>query len=263
MRDSINCGWNSGPGVVFRRSAIAEIGGFDEGAISEDIICGFMLNGKGWKVAYCHEELQWGHVPDTFGGQISQRIKWSVGTLRNGFTLIFGISSPRLVQMNIIERFLAFSHLALPLGATVNRFFGCWLIIALVAFGKPLVAPASPLELQRLMRAFGWSMILNRLQEIVGACFCNYKTVRRRAEGLHWLTPYLVRSIILDMLPLRLGGTRIGFMPTAMGESNLQERNSNTRPRLLSRLWVMIAIRGFGIISWLPASLHQCFSRRL
>ena len=244
LRDSINCGWNSGPGTVFRRSAVADIGGFDEGAISEDIMCGFMLNGKGWRVVYCHEELQWGLAPETLAGHIAQRIKWSVGTLRNALTLNFGIRSPRLKQMRAIERFLAFSHLALPLGATVNRFFCNWVSLILVASGRCLIPPSSPQELHRLMRAFGWAMLLNRVQEVIGSTFCDYKTLRRRAEGLQWLTAYLVRSIILDMLPLSLGGTRIGFTPTAMGESDLQERNAKARPRLPRRLWTMIRYQG-------------------
>jgi hypothetical protein len=35
-----------------------------------------MLQGRKWKVAYCHEALQWGLVPDTFNAHVIQRTKW-------------------------------------------------------------------------------------------------------------------------------------------------------------------------------------------
>jgi cellulose synthase/poly-beta-1,6-N-acetylglucosamine synthase-like glycosyltransferase len=76
QRDSMNCAWVTGPGVVFRCSAIRDIGGFPENALAEDIITGFTLQGRGWKVVYCREELQFGLVPDTFKAHVTQRMKW-------------------------------------------------------------------------------------------------------------------------------------------------------------------------------------------
>lgn len=76
QRDSMNCAWVTGPGVVFRCSAIRDIGGFPENALAEDILTGFTLQGRGWKVVYCREELQFGLVPDTFKAHVAQRMKW-------------------------------------------------------------------------------------------------------------------------------------------------------------------------------------------
>lgn len=72
----MNCAWVTGPGVVFRSSAIRDIGGFPENALAEDILTGFTLQGRGWKVVYCREELQFGLVPDTFKAHVTQRMKW-------------------------------------------------------------------------------------------------------------------------------------------------------------------------------------------
>lgn len=76
QRDSMNCAWVTGPGVVFRCRAIRDIGGFPENALAEDILTGFTLQGRGWKVVYCREELQFGLVPDTFKAHVTQRMKW-------------------------------------------------------------------------------------------------------------------------------------------------------------------------------------------
>lgn len=76
QRDSMGSAWVTGPGVMFRSRAIAEIGGFPENALAEDILTGFLLQGRGWKLVYCGEELQFGLVPDTFQAHVAQRIKW-------------------------------------------------------------------------------------------------------------------------------------------------------------------------------------------
>lgn len=75
-RDTLGAVWETGPGVVFRRKAIEDMGGFDEWVLMEDIIAGMLLNGLGWESVLCYEQLQWGMVPDTFAGYIAQRKKW-------------------------------------------------------------------------------------------------------------------------------------------------------------------------------------------
>jgi len=59
-----------------RRAALKEIGGFPQMSLAEDTLCSLMLNRHGWCIAYVHEELQWGIMPDTVGGHIKQRTKW-------------------------------------------------------------------------------------------------------------------------------------------------------------------------------------------
>ena len=76
QRDSLSSAWETGPGVVFRRQAIKDIGGFNEWVLMEDVVAGMFLNGHGWQTVYCHEQLQWGLVPDTLAGHIAQRRKW-------------------------------------------------------------------------------------------------------------------------------------------------------------------------------------------
>lgn len=79
QRDSVDCAWDTGPGAVFRRQTIVDIGGFDGWAIAEDILAGQQASGHGWQTIYCFEPLQWGLVPDTFAGHVAQRVKWACG----------------------------------------------------------------------------------------------------------------------------------------------------------------------------------------
>lgn len=76
QRDSIGAAWETGPGVLFRRKALVDIGGFNTRAMIEDVLCGMLLNGRGWNTILCHEQLQWGLVPDTLAGHVAQRLKW-------------------------------------------------------------------------------------------------------------------------------------------------------------------------------------------
>jgi cellulose synthase/poly-beta-1,6-N-acetylglucosamine synthase-like glycosyltransferase len=61
--------WSTGSGVVFRRSAINDIGGWPFGSLCEDVLFSFMLLSKGYKTAYVHEQLQTGLVPDSMAGR--------------------------------------------------------------------------------------------------------------------------------------------------------------------------------------------------
>lgn len=76
QRDSIGAAFETGPGVLFRREALVDIGGFHSGALTEDIMCGMLLNGRGWQTILCFEQLQWGLVPETLAGHIAQHLKW-------------------------------------------------------------------------------------------------------------------------------------------------------------------------------------------
>ena len=59
----------TGSGVIFRRSIIDEIGGWPVASLCEDVLCSFMMYGKGYKVAYVHENLQFGLVPESIAGR--------------------------------------------------------------------------------------------------------------------------------------------------------------------------------------------------
>ncbi|KAI5235203.1 nucleotide-diphospho-sugar transferase [Aureobasidium subglaciale] len=238
QRDSMNCAWVTGPGVVFRYTAVRDIGGFPENALAEDIITGFTLQGRGWKVVYCREELQFGLVPDTFKAHVTQRMKWFVGRLRNSRKLDCAIASPLVKGMTWKQRVSAICHCASPIASMMNRPLCSWIILLLIASGKPLITASSD-GLRAILLTYLLTKITTYVEELLASTSCGYLALRRRIEGMHWLHTHLFFALAKDLFPKKLSGPRIGFIPTALAESKIQERHPDRRPAFLRRLRVM------------------------
>lgn len=76
VKDALGVAWCTGSGYVIRREALEEIGGFPQSSLAEDVATSTLMLGRGWKTSYVHEPLQFGTVPDSFGGHIKQRTRW-------------------------------------------------------------------------------------------------------------------------------------------------------------------------------------------
>ncbi len=77
--DAVVC---AGTSFVVRRSALAEVGGFVEQAISEDLVTGMALAARGWKLRYLGEKLSAGLAAETMLDFVRQRQRWASGTLQ-------------------------------------------------------------------------------------------------------------------------------------------------------------------------------------
>lgn len=77
--DAVVC---AGTSFVVRRSALAEVGGFVEQAISEDLVTGMALASRGWKLRYLGEKLSAGLAAETMLDFVCQRQRWASGTLQ-------------------------------------------------------------------------------------------------------------------------------------------------------------------------------------
>jgi cellulose synthase (UDP-forming) len=77
--------WNGaffvGSGAVFRRSAIAEIGGFNLMSITEDIHTSQHLHAKGWRSVFVDKDLAVGLTAENLSSYIVQRRRWMLGCL--------------------------------------------------------------------------------------------------------------------------------------------------------------------------------------
>jgi len=71
------CGTN----VVFRRSALLSVGGFDEGSITEDFATSVKLHTKGYRSLYHPHVKVFGLGPDTLPAYFKQQARWSGGTV--------------------------------------------------------------------------------------------------------------------------------------------------------------------------------------
>ena len=79
-------GWQGaffvGSGAVFRRTAIAELNGFNLMSITEDIHTSQHLHARGWKSAFVDKDLAVGLTAENLASYIVQRRRWMLGCLQ-------------------------------------------------------------------------------------------------------------------------------------------------------------------------------------
>ncbi|MBM5800047.1 MAG: glycosyltransferase [Cyanobacteria bacterium K_DeepCast_35m_m2_023] len=73
----------AGTSFVTRRSALEQVGGFNEAALSEDFVTGIALLGRGWQLRYLGEPLSAGLAAETLLDFVRQRQRWAAGTLQS------------------------------------------------------------------------------------------------------------------------------------------------------------------------------------
>ncbi len=81
-KDSDNAAFSCGSGVIYRRAALAEIGGFSTWNLVEDVHTSLLLHQRGWKSVYYNYSLTIGTAPADIWGVYRQRRQWAVDSLR-------------------------------------------------------------------------------------------------------------------------------------------------------------------------------------
>jgi cellulose synthase (UDP-forming) len=71
-----------GSGVLYRRAALADIGGFVEWNLVEDLTTSYNLHSNGWKSFYYPYDKTTGLAPDTIQDFYQQRSQWALDTMR-------------------------------------------------------------------------------------------------------------------------------------------------------------------------------------
>jgi cellulose synthase (UDP-forming) len=91
-----------GTNVVFRRAALAEIGGLYTASNSEDIWTSLELHRRGWRSVFLREALARGLAPDNLLAYFKQQFRWSYG----GFeVMIRGKLFRRRTGLTLDQRF--------------------------------------------------------------------------------------------------------------------------------------------------------------
>jgi cellulose synthase (UDP-forming) len=80
--DQANAVISCGSGVVYRRQALQEMGGFSSWNLVEDLTSSYELVSRGWKGVYYPYPLSRGLAPMTLGGVYRQRFQWCMDTMR-------------------------------------------------------------------------------------------------------------------------------------------------------------------------------------
>jgi cellulose synthase (UDP-forming) len=84
-RNRFNAAFCVGTNVVFRRTAIDEVGGIYTDSKSEDVWTSLMLHERGWQSIYIPTVLAIGDAPETVEAYSKQQLRWASG----GFEILF------------------------------------------------------------------------------------------------------------------------------------------------------------------------------
>ena len=80
-KDGLGAIFCCGTNVVFRRTALEQVGGFPERSLTEDFELSVRLHQRGWKSAYLPRVLASGLGPEDMSSYVSQQQRWARGCL--------------------------------------------------------------------------------------------------------------------------------------------------------------------------------------
>ena len=81
-KDTDNAAFSCGSGVIYRRKALEEIGGFSTWNLVEDVHTSMLLHDRGWRSIYYNYPLTKGTAPTNIYGVYKQRKQWAADSLR-------------------------------------------------------------------------------------------------------------------------------------------------------------------------------------
>ncbi len=85
------CGTN----VIFRKTALIDVGGLDESTVTEDFATSVKLHSKGWTSLYYNKVHAFGMGPENLEGYFAQQFRWATGTIATLKKLLFkALSKP-------------------------------------------------------------------------------------------------------------------------------------------------------------------------
>ncbi|KAF2671962.1 nucleotide-diphospho-sugar transferase [Microthyrium microscopicum] len=246
IKDALGVAWCTGSGYVLRREALEEIGWFPLGSLAEDVATSTLMLGKGWKTAFVHEPLQFGTVPEDFGGHLKQRTRWAIGTVDTAIKLKFCLYGEGIARMTFFQRLSGFIYAILAV-------FNIFTIVSLLSLpivlstGKPLVAYANDNQLRWLIRLCFAALLSNRITELIISLPAGYSVGQNSTRAHFWMSPYIALTLLRTfILPKWLGGQTQAFKPTGSLGSDLNERDKVLRAGVWTRVRVII----FNYMAW-------------
>ncbi len=137
-KDTDNAAFSCGSGVIYRRKALEEIGGFSTWNLVEDVHTSMLLHDRGWRSIYYNHFLSKGTAPDDIYGVYRQRRQWAADSLR----ILFWDNPFRRKGLSLKQKFQYF-HLGFVylVAAFIMPIFFITPIISLL--GKKFVLTAS------------------------------------------------------------------------------------------------------------------------
>lgn len=163
-----------------------------------------------------------------------------MGTLQVAKVIDFGFK----LRITWQQRALQICFSLGPHLSGINRTVRSWAVLVLVSSGKPLVIARNKADLEHVI-AIAWLInLLCHLENLIIGSYCGYREIRRRKQGCAWLSPYLAMATMRELLPRYISGTKVTFIPTALLDSSLKERDEQSRAPFLTRVSRMVLQQG-------------------
>ncbi|MGA2331928.1 MAG: SPOR domain-containing protein [Syntrophales bacterium] len=145
-KDNDNAAFSCGSGVIYRRKALQQIGGFSTWNIVEDVHTSLLLHDRGWRSVYYNHPLTKGTAPADIYGVYRQRKQWAADSLR----LLFWDSLFRRKGLTLKQK-LQYFHLGFVylVSAFIMPLFFLTPILALLTEEFILSAPVREYVLHR------------------------------------------------------------------------------------------------------------------
>jgi cellulose synthase (UDP-forming) len=81
-KDADNAAFSCGNGVIYRRAALDDVGGFSEWNLVEDLHTSYLLHSRGWHSVYVPRAVTTGTAPETAAELAAQRLRWATDSMR-------------------------------------------------------------------------------------------------------------------------------------------------------------------------------------
>lgn len=232
-RDTINFASCCGTGVMFRRSALDKIGGFQTESITEDALTSMLLFSKGYKSVYLNYKLQMGLAPWTFRGYLAQRDRWARGALQLAWPItrkvIWNCSSKLGIYKHMMLNWYFMNYVMYAVNLVMVASLICVLAFNWTPYpgteddGRTLLFFLAPVfVLWRLYWVMSWIHIPHAFQQ------------RNRDEQQYWwMTPYMCEMMLDFIWNTLFSWCSSGFKFISTGSID----GSNSRFAFLFNIW--------------------------
>jgi cellulose synthase (UDP-forming) len=194
-KDADDCAFSCGNGTVYRRSALASMGGFSEWSFVEDLHTSYCLHAAGWTSVYHPLPVTLGTAPVLAAEYARQRLRWAMDSLR---LLIF--DSPVLRRGMRSRQRMHYLHTT-----------SSYLVLAtqtIFLTGPPLYLLARVSVLRPTSSAAYLDHVLPYLVAIAAmlAAYVGLVRAARTAQSAMFAAPVYVSALILTLAGRRPGG---------------------------------------------------------
>ncbi|MFE4654894.1 glycosyltransferase family 2 protein [Streptomyces sp. NPDC056707] len=200
--------------AVYRRTALAEIGGSSLIEHSEDMHTGFDLRARGWDLRYVPVALSTGVCPDTIAAFYDQQYRWCMASM----SMLGSLQGFWRVKMRFASRLCYISG------------FVYYIETALLVFTGPLIALCLLLLFPEQLKATNmWLILPGVLYMVIVYPLWHRNPYRLEAWAIRVVYSWVHVFAIWDVLR----GRPIGWQPTGSGSAR-----TNRSRRLWIGLWV-------------------------